>query len=1292
MPAEMLVASRFEIESEAGSGGMGRVFAACDRKDGTRVALKLVGGQSASELERFMREASALAELRHPAIVRHVAHGTTASGDPYLAMQWLEGHDLAARLAAEGVTEAEALAVVLRIAGALAAAHARGIVHRDVKPSNIFLVNGKIEEATLIDFGVAQFESVGHEAPRKGVTVGTPRYMSPEQARGDRLDARADIYSLGCVLYECLTGKSLFQGSHAIALLAKILMATPPRVSETLPGVSEELDLLVAQMLAKEPADRPADASAVVQAIGVLTKAKPPPTPPAREARPRALTAAEQRLVCVVLASPSPLPSSIDAGDTLRPEEIHAVPKEARAAIARSGSDLHVLADGSMLVTPAPGGSAADQAWQAARSALALELVLPGASISIATARGTAQGELPAFEVIDRAAQMLLVERQRPGVRIDESTAALLGDRFDVEQGEGGTRLVGERTAEGRTPTLLGRPTLCVGRERELSTLLGLYEQCAEEAVARVAVVVAAAGIGKSRVRHELLRRLAQRGAPEAWMARGDPMSAGSPFGMLGQALRRAAGIQGGEPLEDRRAKLRARVSRSVAAKDRTRIAEFLGEMVGAPFDDADDEPLRAARRDAILMNDQISRAFQDFVESECRAHPVVIVFEDLHWGDAPSVLLVDAALGHVRGGPLFVLALARPEVRGLFPHLWVERGVLELSLAELTRSASEKLVRGVLGKGADAAAIARIVERGGGNAFYLEELIRAVAEDGGDAMPETVLAMAESRLQRLDGEARRVLRAASVLGTVFWRGGAVALLGGDALASEVGKNLDLLVHREVISRNRESKLQGEHEYSFRHALLRDAAYAMLTEEDKKLGHQLAGEWLEAVGAPDAIVLAEHFERGGQPARAAGWYRKAATNALEANDLPGVVSSGDRGLACGAEGHERGAILGAQAEARLRLGDNAEALRSALAAADACRRHSGDWYVALGIAVRASGRLTQTGTVHAIVDLLQEAKDRRMTAEQAAACGFAGQVWNNLGDYARCADLLGWVEARADGTVLADPAVAIGLGVARASLAISLFEVDEFKRHREHVVEVAERIGNHSVAIESRGNVAYAWLSVGQYGEAEQKLRDCVTRAEELGLRSTAAVAKQNLGLALERQGKLEEARTIETEALAELRAQGDLRFQSACQYYIATILLRAGDLDGAEREARLAVESARALPPSHAEALGTLARVLLARGGRDGEALAVARQGMQILETLGSLDEGEPLLRLVHARALHATGEVEEARTAIGASCRILFARAARITDPAWRASYLERVAENEETLELAKAWGATG
>src|SRR5580658_774755 len=174
-PGEVLV-DRFEIERFAGSGGMGSVYRALDRVTGKPVAVKLVTG-SDGENERFTREARVLAELADPAIVRYVAHGTTPAGQPFLAMEWLEGEDLAKRLARTGLPVGESLAVVGRVAEGLAAAHAVGVVHRDVKPSNILLVSGDPAQAKLIDFGISRIAlSRATSAPaitQTGVILGT---------------------------------------------------------------------------------------------------------------------------------------------------------------------------------------------------------------------------------------------------------------------------------------------------------------------------------------------------------------------------------------------------------------------------------------------------------------------------------------------------------------------------------------------------------------------------------------------------------------------------------------------------------------------------------------------------------------------------------------------------------------------------------------------------------------------------------------------------------------------------------------------------------------------------------------------------------------------------------------------------------------------------------------------------------------------------------------------------------------------------------------------------------------
>ncbi len=266
-----LVADRFEIERLAKAGGMGAVYRAIDREGGAAVAVKMLSGCSEQAAGYFAREARLLAEIHHPAVVEYRAHGRTHTGTLWLAMEWLEGMDLEERMQKAPLTIRESLALVRRASEALGAAHERGIVHRDIKPSNLFLVDGEIEKAKLLDFGIARSREATRPATRTGMLLGTPGYMAPEQTLGAKdLTPAADVFALGCVLYECLTGEAAFSGEHMMVVLAKIILGHTPRVKTARRGIPAALDELVASMLAKDPADRPRDGKDVARAIRAI--------------------------------------------------------------------------------------------------------------------------------------------------------------------------------------------------------------------------------------------------------------------------------------------------------------------------------------------------------------------------------------------------------------------------------------------------------------------------------------------------------------------------------------------------------------------------------------------------------------------------------------------------------------------------------------------------------------------------------------------------------------------------------------------------------------------------------------------------------------------------------------------------------------------------------------------------------------------------------------------------------------------------------------------------------------
>jgi tetratricopeptide (TPR) repeat protein len=1285
MLAPSLIADRFEVDRLAGSGGMGTVYRARDRASGAIVAVKLLHARELEASQRFAREAQILAELRHPGVVRYVAHGETPAGQAYLAMEWLEGETLSQRLARQGLTVAESSVLATRVAEALAAAHRRGIVHRDLKPSNIFLLGGAADDVRVIDFGIARAARASPRVTLTGVMVGTPEYMAPEQARGERgVDARADVFSLGCVLFKCLTGASPFAAADPLTVLLRVVMEEAPHPRDLNDDVPQGLDALVLRMLSKTPADRPRDAGEVLGALLVLGALPQGRAAPASLPSP-ALTSTEQRMFCLVLARVQRRLGEAD-------DTVVVVPGDAREAALRAALEQHqarldALADGTMAVILMGAGAATDVAARAARCALAIRALWPEAPMALVMARGVASPFTPIRELIERGVASLDASETRAGViRLDAPTAALLERRFRVERDASGPSLHGEESVtEATARSLLGRPTSCEGREAELTMLEATFASCVAEPVARAVLVTAPAGVGKSRLRFELLRRLAEKrqDAPiSMWLGSGDPMRAGSPYELIASAVRRTLGVVEGEPAALRRQKLGARLRRRFADAELTRMVEFLGELVGVPVDGDESVQLHAARHDPMLMGDQIRRAWEDFLAAECAERPVLIVLEDLHWGDLPSVTLIDSALRNLDDRPFMVLALARPEVHDVFPGLWALRGVQEIRLGGLTRRAAERLTRAALGAAVPPERVSQLVERAAGNAFYLEELIRAVAEGRGDALPETVLAMVEARLEGLDPEARRVLRAGSVFGQVFWRGGVEALLG-DERRLQLGEWLGVLADAELITRRGERKFPGEEELAFRHALLREAAYAMLTDEDRALGHRLAGAWLTRAGEQKAVVIAEHLERGGEPGRALGFYLRAAGQDLEGNDLAGALAHAARGVACGAAGEALGALRLLQAEAHNWRYDLADAERCAHEAMALLPRGGAAWLGAAAEAAAASGRLGHLDRLAPLADALREVEGAPLDAHVIALARAATQLLF-AGRFEDADALLARLEQLAEG-LLDRPAVAGRVHEVRAWSRLFAGDPSAYLRLSEDAAGAFAAAGDARNAAIARLNVAYGSMQIGAFEQAEAVLREIIAVDTRLGI--SAVTAEHNLGMVLGYLGKLDEARRVEAAAVAAFASLGNLRMEAGSRMYLARILALLGRGEEAVAEARQALSLTPGTSPLRPHALGMLAGAELVRG-RAAEALQAAREAMESLRAVGNTDEAEAFIHLVHAEALHATGATGAARAAVGEARARLLARAQKIADPAAREGFLRRVPENARTLTLAEAW----
>lgn len=271
---------RYRIEEPLGQGGIGRVYTARHLVLGRRVALKVLLAQYESVpvlQERFRREAEALASLSHPNIVTVTDFGVT-EGMPYIVMELLEGMDLATLLYREVLEPKRALAITRQVLRALAYAHSRELVHRDLKPHNVFVraLGDGTDHVEVLDFGLARFMGeAASRAPkltRAGALIGTPAYMAPEQASGQPVDARADVYAAGILLFETLTGRKPFESNDPGEILRAHLLSAPPRLAEADAGlqVSPGLEAWVARSLEKSPAARFAGAAEMLEALDAL--------------------------------------------------------------------------------------------------------------------------------------------------------------------------------------------------------------------------------------------------------------------------------------------------------------------------------------------------------------------------------------------------------------------------------------------------------------------------------------------------------------------------------------------------------------------------------------------------------------------------------------------------------------------------------------------------------------------------------------------------------------------------------------------------------------------------------------------------------------------------------------------------------------------------------------------------------------------------------------------------------------------------------------------------------------
>lgn len=950
---------------------MGDVSRGVDLDSGVPVAIKRALGTGEQTRLRFEREVAALQRVRHPGVVRVLDHGEDAEGY-WLVMAWVEGETLQAALRRGPLGESDVRALATRLASALAAVHEAGIVHRDVKPSNILLPEGRAESAVLVDFGLARCETDAR-ATASGALVGSPMYMSPEQARGEPTHGpQADVFSLGATLYECASGRPPFRGTNALTILAKVLTLRPEPLGRVSPWTRGNFDRVVERMMSRNPADRPKDGADLLRMLDECH------FPSSDRREPLAtLSDVEVRPATILVATSGP-PVPAHGGTT--------------ASLGGAAGELSDWADicshfggvsegafhPTLFVTFVTSGIARDDARLAARAALALRDHAPHAKVFVATGTSFVSQAGTSELTADFAESALrsLEEREASGVFLDGPTEGLLDATFVVEadSGAGRARLVGRNAEPAPGREIDGRAVPFVGRDLELRALELGIQQAREEGQASVIWVVAEAGRGKTALREVTATRLEETPGTRVLRTRCDALAAETPYAMLADLIATRFRLSRSASFDDQVAALTQRLPLEG-------FTSVMPRSLASPFGIVD----AVGGTDPMTMQRELVSAIKEWFALDAAARPdqtLVLLIDDVQWSDASSWGVLESVLSG-QGLHVSIVGFARPEFLERAPRPLSGLAPREMPLPKLGPRASEKLLRALMGRSAEGKDLSSFLRVADGSPLYLEELARTqIAGASSFAPAGSMLAMLQARCASLPVRQRTTLRVAAAVGHSFSKRVLTEILDGREL-EEIDATLAALAREEfIVSEDGRGNFA---EWSFRHALVRDAAHSLLAPEDQKTVHARVYRAEKRLGNVSSSALAVHAEKGGLFEEAATELVLVAESMLAVSDLLGATDVVQRiqGLVPSVPVRGEAYVIGAIA--KFFLGDLPTALSWSLEGLILSTRRSRLWVRAVGYLAAIIGHVRPAQRPPALEDALAALLERPILSEELLA-------------------------------------------------------------------------------------------------------------------------------------------------------------------------------------------------------------------------------------------------------------------------------------------------------------------
>jgi serine/threonine protein kinase/tetratricopeptide (TPR) repeat protein len=933
--------AHYRVSSLLGAGGMGEVYLALDTRLGRRVALKILPEKSADgwsrndgeRVARFEQEARAASALNHPNILTIFEIGE-AGALRFIATEYVEGETVRQRIRRERISPKEAVDIAAQVAGALGAAHAAGIVHRDIKPENIMIrPDGLVK---VLDFGLAKLtapapfsgQTLESDAVTvhtdSGILMGTVSYMSPEQVRGQQIDAGTDIFSLGAVLYEMLTGTRAFTGETTSDIIVAILNREPEPIRTRAREAPPQLEQLVARALAKDRGHRYKTAGefqlelrnlggaleSMIQAS--MTQAPIVQTAPVQTAA--ILTEPQRRQTTIVCSNLSGYTAIVEQLDPVESERIGDQIREAVAeVIARYGGTLDRFTGQDVVALFGIPVASEDDSLRAVRAGLSLHHRVKEISDSMATridreiklqtgissgplvAQGDARGELKVTGDAIQIASRLAAYADTDEILVDAEMHRVIAPYFTTtSRGEYRLRPDGKHVAvhriEGETgvqtrleaAARLGL-TRYIGREKELASI----ESALERVLAgqgHLITVAGEAGIGKSRLLFEIRRKL-DAARITALSGRCEPDRRSISYMPFIEVLRNALGL----PERGSSAELRQKAVSGIKAID-PNLEDYLPIYLHILSIPSDQHPLPSGLVGSELRL-AILDAFCAILTMASIHDPAAILLEDWHWADEGSNEALKRLAGMVSDYRLMLVVTGRPE--SSFDWGYVTNHT-PIRLGSLDTASSADMMKCLFRAGRlqeDLAA--RICERTGGNPFFIEEVCRTLVEEGrvkvrdgtasldgspGDLhVAQSVQAVIRTRLDRLDLESQKVLSHASVIGPEFSRPVLERTLKSNAVLQGSLESL------QAFGLIQQTRVLPESAYRFKHALTQEVAYQSLLVHQRKALHQSVGQAIELLYGDrleeQLELLVHHFSQAQDWAKAVVYAGQSAEKA-----------------------------------------------------------------------------------------------------------------------------------------------------------------------------------------------------------------------------------------------------------------------------------------------------------------------------------------------------------------------------------------------------------------------------